>query len=171
MLKRTEGDAARHSCTVMTVTGVREGGRLAMHTPKRIVGRMNTSIRFPVALLAIGVLLLIAGSYYGLALSPPERFMGDVQRIMYVHVPTAWCAMLVLTFAFVCATAHLITGGLNASSSPFSVPILMTHPCRPEPRCSGAPRDRARRRRPRSAAAPLLHGTNRLLCSFPLRSE
>ena len=26
--------------------------------------------------------------------------MGEVQRIMYVHVPTAWNAMLVLTFAF-----------------------------------------------------------------------
>ena len=29
--------------------------------------------------------------------------MGDVQRIMYVHVPTAWNTMLVLTFAFGCA--------------------------------------------------------------------
>jgi heme exporter protein C len=37
--------------------------------------------------------------------------MGDVQRIMYVHVPTAWNAMLALTFAFVCAVASLIRGG------------------------------------------------------------
>ena len=54
--------------------------------------------------------LLIAGSYYGLAVAPPEQYMGDVQRIMYVHVPTAWCAMLVLTWGFVCAVAFLISG-------------------------------------------------------------
>ena len=36
--------------------------------------------------------------------------MGDVQRIMYVHVPTAWVAMLVFTFAFVCALGFLLRG-------------------------------------------------------------
>ena len=36
--------------------------------------------------------------------------MGDVQRIMYVHVPTAWNAMLALTFAFVCAVLSLWRG-------------------------------------------------------------
>jgi heme exporter protein C len=71
------------------------------------------SRRWPAALLAVGVLLLIAGCYYGLAISPPERYMGDVQRIMYVHVPTAWCAMLVLTFAFLSAACYLITGRLK----------------------------------------------------------
>ena len=64
-------------------------------------------------LFAVGLLLLIGGSYYGLAVAPPEQFMGDVQRIMYVHVPTAWCAMLVLTWAFVCATAFLISGRMR----------------------------------------------------------
>ena len=38
--------------------------------------------------------------------------MGDVQRIMYVHVPTAWNAMLALTFAFACAVASLWRGGI-----------------------------------------------------------
>ena len=74
---------------------------------------MNNSTRIPAALLAVGTLLLLAGSYYGLAVSPPERYMGDVQRIMYVHVPTAWCAMLVLTFSALCASAYLITGRLK----------------------------------------------------------
>ena len=46
--------------------------------------------------LAVGfvVLLLLAGSYWGLFVAPAETYMGDVQRIMYVHVPTAWNAML-----------------------------------------------------------------------------
>jgi heme exporter protein C len=67
-------------------------------------------IRVPLVLIAAGVVFLLAGSYYGLAIAPAERYMGDVQRIMYVHVPTAWSAMLVLTWAAICAPAYLITG-------------------------------------------------------------
>jgi heme exporter protein C len=63
----------------------------------------------PKALVALGALLLCIGSYWGLAKAPAEVFMGDVQRIMYVHVPTAWNAMLALTFAFVCAVFFLFT--------------------------------------------------------------
>ncbi len=59
--------------------------------------------------IAAGTLLLLAGSYIGLFQTPGELFMGDVQRIMYVHVPTAWIAMLALTFSFVCALAYLFT--------------------------------------------------------------
>jgi heme exporter protein C len=61
-------------------------------------------------LIGLGGLLLLFGSYRGLAVAPPETFMGDVQRIMYVHVPTAWNGMLALTFAFVCAVAFLFGG-------------------------------------------------------------
>jgi heme exporter protein C len=50
---------------------------------------------------------LAVGSYLGLAVAPPEHYMGEVQRIMYVHVPTAWNAMLALTFAFICALMSL----------------------------------------------------------------
>ena len=64
-------------------------------------------MRLPVALVIVGIFLLVAGSWYGLAIAPAEQYMGNVQRIMYVHVPTAWCAMLVLTWAFVCAAAYL----------------------------------------------------------------
>ena len=60
---------------------------------------------------AFGVALLLAGSYWGLFRAPRETFMGDVQRIMYVHVPTAWKAMLALTFAFVASVATVATAG------------------------------------------------------------
>jgi heme exporter protein C len=33
--------------------------------------------------------------------------MGETQRIMYVHVPTAWNALLAITIAFGCAVAYL----------------------------------------------------------------
>ena len=63
----------------------------------------------PKTLVTLGVGLLFVGSYWGLVKAPAEVFMGDVQRIMYVHVPTAWNAMLTLTFAFVCAVSFLFT--------------------------------------------------------------
>ena len=62
------------------------------------------------ALAGLGMLLLLAGSYWGLFVAPVGSFMGDVQRIMYVHVPTAWNAMLALTFAFGCALVFLTAG-------------------------------------------------------------
>ena len=60
-------------------------------------------------LVLLGVALLLWGSAWGLFRAPSEQYMGEVQRIMYVHVPTAWNAMLVLTYAFVCAVAFLFT--------------------------------------------------------------
>ncbi|MEO8035476.1 MAG: cytochrome c biogenesis protein CcsA, partial [Acidobacteriota bacterium] len=64
----------------------------------------------PYVLIALGVIFLLAGSYLGLMVAPPEHFMGNVQRIMYVHVPTAWNALLAMTFAFACACLYLFTG-------------------------------------------------------------
>lgn len=65
--------------------------------------------KLPWIFLALGTLLLLVGSYMGLFVAPAERYMGDVQRIMYVHVPTAWNWMLAVLFAFGCAIAFLFT--------------------------------------------------------------
>jgi heme exporter protein C len=65
----------------------------------------------PYLLGGLGVALLLWGSAWGLFYAPREAYMGDVQRIMYVHVPTAWNAMLALTFAFACALVSLLRGG------------------------------------------------------------
>jgi heme exporter protein C len=58
-------------------------------------------------LIVFGGLLLLVGSYIGLFRAPSEAYMGDVYRIMYVHVPTAWNTMLAFTFAFGCALLFL----------------------------------------------------------------
>ena len=55
--------------------------------------RRRLTPKLPYVFLALGVICLLTGSYLGLFVAPPEHFMGDVQRIMYVHVPTAWNAM------------------------------------------------------------------------------
>jgi len=54
-----------------------------------------------------GLVLLFVGSYLGLFVAPSERYMGDVARIMYVHVPSAWNAMLCYVFAFGFAIASI----------------------------------------------------------------
>jgi heme exporter protein C len=59
--------------------------------------------------VALGVALLLAGSYLGLFVAPAEQYMGNVQRIMYVHVPTAWNWMIAVLYAFVAAIAFLFT--------------------------------------------------------------
>ncbi len=55
-----------------------------------------------------GLLLLIGGSVFGLLIAPPEKYMGDVGRILYIHVPTAWNALLIATAAFVIAIGSLV---------------------------------------------------------------
>jgi heme exporter protein C len=74
-------------------------------------GRATSESNTPYWIAGAGVALLVVGSYWGLFQAPRETYMGDVQRIMYVHVPTAWNAMLAFTFAFGCAVASLLRGG------------------------------------------------------------
>lgn len=57
----------------------------------------------------VGFLLLVFGNYVGLSLAPQERFMGDVGRILYVHVPAAWLAMLCFGLATLFAFMFLVT--------------------------------------------------------------
>jgi heme exporter protein C len=68
---------------------------------------MSNRLSWQAAVGLLGLLLLLVGSYIGLFVAPSERYMGDVQRIMYVHVPSAWVAMLCFTAAFFFAIASL----------------------------------------------------------------
>lgn len=60
-------------------------------------------IAMPIAALA----LLGLGLYFGLVWSPPDREMGDVYRIMYLHVPANWMWMLAYSITFFCSLAFL----------------------------------------------------------------
>jgi heme exporter protein C len=44
-------------------------------------------------LLGLGTLLLFAGVYGGLAITPPDYLQGETVRILYIHVPSAWLGM------------------------------------------------------------------------------
>lgn len=43
----------------------------------------------------------------GLLTSPPERGMGDLQKIMYVHVPSAWSFMIAFFIVFIASVLYL----------------------------------------------------------------
>jgi len=60
-----------------------------------------------------GLILFVIGSWIGLVEAPPERYMGDVGRILYVHVPTAWIGLLAFTVGFGFAIASLRSGRLG----------------------------------------------------------
>ncbi len=47
-----------------------------------------------------GLAIFAVGQYMGLFVAPREAMMGEVSRILYVHVPAAWIAMVLFTVAF-----------------------------------------------------------------------
>ncbi len=63
-------------------------------------------------IIASGLLLL--GSIWGLWIAPPEAMMGDVYRIMFVHVPSAWAAPMAYTTCLVASVIYLFSGKSGA---------------------------------------------------------
>ena len=60
--------------------------------------------------LLIPLYVLIAVALYGIFIyAPTEREMGDVQRIFYFHMGTAWNAFLTFFGVFVAGIAYLVT--------------------------------------------------------------
>ncbi len=66
---------------------------------------MSNYVRNGIGLL--GLILLVVGGWMGLSWAPADREMGDVQRIMYAHVPAVWCALVALTLQFGCSLFYL----------------------------------------------------------------
>jgi len=56
--------------------------------------------KIDIGLLVVAVALVGIGSFVGLAVAPAEEHMGDVYRIIYVHVPSAWVAMVAFLVNF-----------------------------------------------------------------------
>lgn len=53
------------------------------------------------------VLFFIGAQAAALLLSAPDRDMGHLQKIMYVHVPAAWMSMLAFLFVFIASVLFL----------------------------------------------------------------
>jgi heme exporter protein C len=68
---------------------------------------------FPVFALLTAVLLSYA-LYLALVWAPTEQTMGNVQRIFYYHVPSAWTAFLLFLINFVASVWYLIRRSVKA---------------------------------------------------------
>ena len=58
-------------------------------------------------LLYLAVLGSIAASYLAFVFAPPEATMGDLYRILYVHLPAAWVCYLAFTISMVSSVLFL----------------------------------------------------------------
>lgn len=67
------------------------------------VARIATPIFALVAVLAFAY-----GLYLALIVSPPDYQQGDGVRMMYVHVPAAWCAMMAYTALTIASFASFV---------------------------------------------------------------
>jgi heme exporter protein C len=56
---------------------------------------------------------MLAGSAVGLFVVPADAAQGNVQRLMYVHVPAAWLAFLAFFVVFVMSVLYLIQRDLR----------------------------------------------------------
>ena len=68
-----------------------------------------TARRGEVVLGAVSLAGMVASAIMSLVVAPPDATQGDVQRLMYVHVPAAWLAYLSFFVVFVCSIAYLKT--------------------------------------------------------------
>src|SRR5246127_3838151 len=62
---------------------------------------------FPILGVITAVLLSYA-LYEALVAAPTEKTMGDIQRIFYYHVPSAWTAFLLFFINFLASTVYLL---------------------------------------------------------------
>jgi heme exporter protein C len=57
----------------------------------------------------LSILLLIIAAYLALVFAPTERVMGDVQRVFYFHIGTAWVGLLGFVLAAVFGITYLVS--------------------------------------------------------------
>lgn len=71
---------------------------------------------FPILSVLTAILLAYA-LYQALVVAPTERTMGDVQRIFYYHVPSAWTAFLLFFINFIASVEYLVNAKPSARTA------------------------------------------------------
>ncbi len=79
--------------------------QVAERTAGKVTTRSGERILGILALAALGI-----SSVLSLVVAPPDALQGEVQRLMYVHVPAAWLAYLSFLVVFVASIGYLRTG-------------------------------------------------------------
>ena len=85
--------------------------------------------------LGISVVLLLVGLYGGLVMAPVDYFQSEVYRIIYVHVPASYLALMTYTWMALAAAvgliwrikvAHAVAAGCAPAGASFTVVSLAT---------------------------------------------
>jgi heme exporter protein C len=61
----------------------------------------------------VSIIVLGISTYLALVFAPTELVMGDVQRVFYFHIGTAWVALMGFILAAVFSVTYLVTKNLN----------------------------------------------------------
>ena len=89
--------------------------------PTRFLSLANAALRY---IWAVTIILFAIGLYGALITAPPDYQQGETVRIMFVHVPAAWLAMLVYTImAFASAVAVIFRHPLADVAAKTAAPI------------------------------------------------
>lgn len=77
----------------------------------RLISQLDSTPRpsWLVALTWLTPVAVLAAQVYFVIASAPDRDMGHLQKIMYVHVPAAWNAFLAFLFVFIQSIRYLWT--------------------------------------------------------------
>src|SRR3974377_1928830 len=95
-----------------------------------------------IAFVVLTIALLAYSTYQGLFVAPTEQTMGNVQRIFYYHVPSAWTAGVCFLVNFLASLWYLwkrnaASDALAAASAEvgvmFCTIVLITRPPRSAP--------------------------------------
>src|SRR6202451_4840019 len=71
---------------------------------------------FPV-LVVLSLILLAYASYRALVVAPTDAFQGEVYRIIYYHVPSAWTAFLLFFINFIASVQYLAEAKASTRSA------------------------------------------------------
>ena len=69
--------------------------------------------RLSLALVSASLPLLVTAWYYVFVLVPSERTMGVIQRIFYIHLPSAFICFLAFFLVFLASLLYLLTRSLT----------------------------------------------------------
>jgi len=74
---------------------------------------MNTKPITLKILDVISIILLLTSAYIAIFVAPTEKVMGDVQRVFYFHIGTAWVALVGFVFTAGLSVIYLVTKDLK----------------------------------------------------------
>jgi len=102
---------AQESANKQALSAVGDGGGSVQIF---IIGASMQSKPMALRILDIGSIVLLGiSTYLALVFAPTELVMGDVQRVFYFHIGTAWTALLGFILAAVFSVVYLVTKDLK----------------------------------------------------------